>query len=73
MYEKYFVLVTEHLFGVFSVDASSYPEEFLTNLSDACTKDGCDVMSYLLEKVGRNVLNKNNFHQITSVGTVYSY
>lgn len=73
MYEKYFVLVTEHLFGVFAVGASSYPEEFLTNLSDVCVKDACDVMPYLLEKVGRNVLNKNNFNKITSIGTIYSH
>lgn len=72
MNEKYFVLATEHFFGVFSIRATWYPDEFLYNLSFACVKERHEIMPYLINKVGRNALIRSGFKdKPESIGKVY--
>lgn len=74
MSEEYFVLVMEEYFGVFDVGASGYPEKLLKNMECVCVIRGNrEVDDYLLEhpNVGRNVLNKCEFHFPWSVGQLY--
>ena len=42
-YNTRFVLISEKLYGVFTMDADSYPEEFLDNIKNVEVMDESDV------------------------------
>lgn len=72
MYNRFWVLVTEEHYGVFSMEAGTYPDEMLENLDRVCVKYLMEVESYLLEKVGRNVLIRGRFSFPKSIGELHN-
>jgi hypothetical protein len=72
MYGLYWVLITEDEFGVFEIEATSYPMEFIKNIKNVEVVPKSNLKKFLLENVGRNTLINSNFHHIFSIGRLYS-
>lgn len=70
--KRYFVLITDICWGIFSFDALDYPEIMYENLDMITVVEERDIMKYLLGNVGRNTMIKNNFDLGYSVGRVYA-
>lgn len=70
-YNTRFVLISEKLYGVFTMDADSYPEEFLDNIKNVEVMDESDVPSYLLKNVRLNTLSKSHFNLYTDCGKIF--
>lgn len=71
MYDLYWILIDEDKFGVFEIDATSYPMEFIKNIKYAETVPKSDLKKFLLEHVGRNTLVNSDFHYLFSIGELY--
>lgn len=71
MNEYYLVLVSEDFFGVFNIAASYYPEEFFDNIEYVKKMKSSDIDSYLLDKVGRNVLIAYKYNIYRCMGHAY--
>jgi hypothetical protein len=56
MYKKYFVLITDEVFGYFLISAQEYPDTFLQNLDKVVALSEEQLESYLLENIDYNTL-----------------
>lgn len=69
---KFFVLITDKHFGVFSVSAKNYPDIFLDNLNFVEVVEESDVKKFLIDSLGRNILIKKRVNLYTDIGTLFS-
>lgn len=73
MYQNlYWVLLTEKHFGVFRIEADTYPTEFIQNMKCVETVAESDLKRFLIENVGRNTLINSDFDLIFDIGKLCS-
>lgn len=71
MYRRFFVFVTEQYYGVFAIDAVTYPEEMFEDMAGVSVRYFDEVEPYLLECVGRNELVRGRFSFPYSIGRLH--
>ncbi len=71
MFDQYFVLITEEVFGVFKISAKYYPRVFLENIAHVTVVSENDLKRFLIDKIGRNILVNKGFDIYYSIGKVF--
>ena len=69
---KYFVLITDNHFGVFSVSEKNYPDVFFDNIKCVDVVKEDDVKKFLIDSLGRNILIKKRVNLYTDIGALFS-
>ena len=69
---KFFVLITDTHFGVFSISAKNYPDVFFDNIKCVDVVKECDVKKHLIDSLGRNLLIRKQINLYTDIGTLFS-
>lgn len=70
-YSDRLVIITDEIYGVFEIDADSYPEEYFSNIQSIKRMDKSAVPNHLLKNIGRNILSKAGFDLYKDCGKIF--
>ena len=69
--KRYWVLITDDIWGVFGIDAEDYPDIFFENMAKVSTVYEINLNKFLIKNLGRNTLIKNRFEMPYAQGKVF--